>query len=219
MNRPTIPAPVPSGAATTQAANGPVHEQLSALVDGELEVGAATVLWQQDDAGGDELCATWARYHLIGDALRGTTSQAVDGARVSAIMRRVRDERLAASVAAVTPAQVVVASPHRGGQRRGVPLEDVGGVCFIGRCGGRGVEHVGHGCLGCCRWPAIGSSTRSGGTSGGGQCGAGRASAGAGAARANPSRSAVGRADGGTPPSGWHVGFADASRVLAQRCV
>lgn len=112
MNRPTIPAPVPSGAATTQAANGPVHEQLSALVDGELEVGAATALWHQDDAGGDELCATWARYHLIGDALRGTTSQAVDGARVSAIMRRVRDERLAASVAAVTPAQVVVA-PHR----------------------------------------------------------------------------------------------------------
>ncbi len=112
MNRPTTPAPVPSGAATTQAAYGLVHEQLSALVDGELEVAAATALWKQDDAGGDELCATWARYHLIGDALRGAPSQVADGARVSAIMQRVRDERLAASAPAVAPVPVVV-MPHR----------------------------------------------------------------------------------------------------------
>jgi len=112
MNRPTTPAPVPSGAATTQAADGPVHEQLSALVDGELEVGAGAALWRQDDAGGDELCSTWARYQLIGDALRGTPSQAADGARVAAIMQRVRQERLAASAAAVAPAPVVV-MPHR----------------------------------------------------------------------------------------------------------
>lgn len=108
MNRPTTPTPVSSGGATTQAASGPVNEQLSALVDGELAVGAATALWQQDDAGSGELCATWGRYQLIGDALRGTPSQAADGARVAAIMQRVREERLAASAPAVAPAPVVM---------------------------------------------------------------------------------------------------------------
>lgn len=108
MNRPTTPAPVPFGAATTPAADGPVHEQLSALVDGELEVGAAA-LWRQGDAGSDEVCATWARYQLIGDALRGTSPQAVDSARVAAIMQRVRQERANAAAAAAP----VVMAPHQ----------------------------------------------------------------------------------------------------------
>lgn len=92
MNRPTSSAPVPFGAATTPAADGSVHEHLSALVDGEIDASAEAALWRDD---GDVVCATWARYQLIGDALRGAAPEAADGARVAAIMQRVRQERAA----------------------------------------------------------------------------------------------------------------------------
>ena len=105
MNRPTTPAPVPFGAATAPAADGSVHEQLSALVDGELGADAASALWQEDGA---EVCAAWARYQVIGDALRGSASQAADGARVAAIMQRVRQERAIATPAPVVPVVVAV---------------------------------------------------------------------------------------------------------------
>lgn len=95
MNRPTSPASVPSGAATTPAAEASVHEHLSALVDGEIDATAEAALWRQGEAGGDVVCATWARYQLIGDALRGAAPQTADGARVAAIMQRVRQERAA----------------------------------------------------------------------------------------------------------------------------
>jgi len=101
MNRPTSSAPVPFGAATTPAADGSVHEHLSALVDGEIDAAAEAALWR-DDA--DVVCATWARYQLIGDALRGAAPQAADGARVAAIMQRVRQERAA-------PAPELIAAP------------------------------------------------------------------------------------------------------------
>jgi sigma-E factor negative regulatory protein RseA len=106
MNRPTSPASVPFGAATQPAANGSVHEQLSALVDGELDAGA-TALWRDE---GDGVCATWARYQLIGEALRGAAPQAADSARVAAIMQRVRAER-AALAPALQPAPEALA--HR----------------------------------------------------------------------------------------------------------
>ncbi|MDP3519096.1 MAG: sigma-E factor negative regulatory protein [Hydrogenophaga sp.] len=101
MNRPTSSAPVPFGAATTPAADGSVHEHLSALVDGEIDAAAEAALWR-DDA--DVVCSTWARYQLIGDALRGAAPQAADGARVAAIMQRVRQERAA-------PAHELIAAP------------------------------------------------------------------------------------------------------------
>ncbi len=109
MNRPTSSAPVPFGAATTPAANGSVHEHLSALVDGELDATVLAALWHQGDDGGEEVCATWARYQLIGDALRGTAPQAADSARVAAIMQGVRQERANATHAAVP----VVVAAHR----------------------------------------------------------------------------------------------------------
>ena len=50
-----------------------VNAEISALVDGELEEGAAQgplqAMGQQEDAR-----ETWRRYHLIGDAMRGTPS-------------------------------------------------------------------------------------------------------------------------------------------------
>lgn len=104
MNRPTSPASVPFGSATQPAADGSVHEQLSALVDGELDASAAT-LWRDD---GDVVCATWARYLLIGEALRGAAPEAADSARVAAIMQRVRAEH-APSVTALRPAPVTLA--------------------------------------------------------------------------------------------------------------
>ncbi|MFC7410636.1 sigma-E factor negative regulatory protein [Hydrogenophaga atypica] len=100
MNRPTTPAHVPFGAANPPVADGSVHEQLSALVDGEVDAGAAAALWRDD---GGVVCATWARYQVIGEALRGAPAQAADAERVSAIMQRVRQER-----AATTPAPVAV---------------------------------------------------------------------------------------------------------------
>jgi sigma-E factor negative regulatory protein RseA len=103
MNRPTSPAPVPFGAAATPVANGAVHEHLSALVDGEIDAAAVAALCRDD---GDVVCATWARYQLIGDALRGVAPEAADGARVAAIMQRVRQERAASASA---PAPLVLA--------------------------------------------------------------------------------------------------------------
>lgn len=100
MNRPTTPAHVPFGAANPPVADGSVHEQLSALVDGEVDAGAAAALWRDD---GGVVCATWARYQVIGEALRGAPAQAADAERVAAIMQRVRQER-----AATTPAPVAV---------------------------------------------------------------------------------------------------------------
>lgn len=111
MNRPTPPASVPSGAATTPAASGSVHEHLSALVDGELDATAEAALWRDGEGGGDVVCATWARYQLIGDALRGAAPQAADGARVAAIMQRVRQERAAPAPVHLS-APVVLAPGH-----------------------------------------------------------------------------------------------------------
>lgn len=103
MNRPTTPAHVPFGAANPPVADGSVHEQLSALVDGEVDASAAAALWHDD---GGVVCATWARYQVIGEALRGAPAQAADAERVSAIMQRVRRERAAATPAAVSVAVV-----------------------------------------------------------------------------------------------------------------
>lgn len=105
MNRPTSPASVSSGAATKLAADGSVFEDLSALADGELDVTVTSRLWQAD---GDAVCATWASYQLIGDALRGGTPAASDGARVAAIMQRLRDEQ-AVPVSVPSAAPTVVA--------------------------------------------------------------------------------------------------------------
>lgn len=92
MNRPTSSASAPPDAATTPVAREAVDEQLSALVDGELDVAAVAALWQADD---DLVCARWARYQLIGDVLRGASPAPADPARVAAIMQRVRQERAA----------------------------------------------------------------------------------------------------------------------------
>lgn len=48
-----------------------MNAEISALVDGELEQGAAEAPLQAL-ARGDEARETWQRYHLIGDAMRGT---------------------------------------------------------------------------------------------------------------------------------------------------
>lgn len=104
MNRPMSPASVPSGAATTPVADGAAHEHLSALVDGEIDATALAALWRDD---GDVVCATWARYQLIGDALRGASPEAADNGRVAAIMQRVRQEH-AAPTRAPLPEPVVV---------------------------------------------------------------------------------------------------------------
>ena len=113
MNRPTTPAHVPFGAANPPVADGSVHEQLSALVDGEVDAGAAAALWRDD---GGVVCATWARYQVIGEALRGAPAQTADAGRVAAIMQRVRQERgankpapVAVSVA-VAPTRVEAAN-------------------------------------------------------------------------------------------------------------
>lgn len=104
MNRPMSAASVPSGAATTPVADGSVHEHLSALADGEIDATALAMLWRDD---GDVVCATWARYQFIGEALRGASPEAADGERVAAIMQRVRQER-----AAPTPAPIHVPLPE-----------------------------------------------------------------------------------------------------------
>ena len=48
-----------------------MNSEISALVDGELEDGAARGPLQAV-GGGEEARETWRRYHLIGDAMRGT---------------------------------------------------------------------------------------------------------------------------------------------------
>lgn len=47
-----------------------MKDQLSALIDGELEIDSADHLIASTKAGG-ELKQCWAHYHLIGDAMRG----------------------------------------------------------------------------------------------------------------------------------------------------
>jgi sigma-E factor negative regulatory protein RseA len=47
------------------------HEQISALMDGELDDARAQALFAS--MKDDEACACWATYHLIGDALRRET--------------------------------------------------------------------------------------------------------------------------------------------------
>ena len=47
-----------------------MKDQLSALIDGELEINSADHLLASAKAGG-ELKQCWAHYHLIGDAMRG----------------------------------------------------------------------------------------------------------------------------------------------------
>jgi sigma-E factor negative regulatory protein RseA len=47
-----------------------MKDQLSALIDGELEIDSADHLIASAKAGG-ELKQCWAHYHLIGDAMRG----------------------------------------------------------------------------------------------------------------------------------------------------
>lgn len=113
MNRPTSSASVPLGAATPPVVDGATHEHLSALVDGELDVPAVAGLWRED---GEVVCATWARYQLIGDTLRGAAPAAADSARVAAIMQRVRAERAASAPAPgslSTPADAAVAVASR----------------------------------------------------------------------------------------------------------
>lgn len=110
MNRPMPSAFVSTGATTTPVADAAVREHISALVDGELDGTAMDALWQQDTAAGDEVAVTWARYQLIGDALRGAAPARSDEARVAAIMQRVRQESTAAKPAALpapATAQVV----------------------------------------------------------------------------------------------------------------
>ncbi len=54
------------------------HEQLSALMDGEL-TGEVTRQAVTELLAEPEARATWARYHLLGDALRAAAEQAVTG--------------------------------------------------------------------------------------------------------------------------------------------
>lgn len=124
MNRPSPTAPHPTGVADMSAAPSgddlSPPERLSALVDGELDAAGEAALWGDDTT---VLGETWARYQLIGDALRGNRAQAPDAARVAAIMLHVRQEqqRQAASAdvappaptqLAPAPAQAMVAVPH-----------------------------------------------------------------------------------------------------------
>lgn len=76
---------------STQHANDPVQEDLSALVDGELDRSRTAFLMRrlEHDAG---LRARFGRYQLIGDALRGRTGLPVAGEALAA--------RVAAAVAA-----------------------------------------------------------------------------------------------------------------------
>jgi sigma-E factor negative regulatory protein RseA len=50
-----------------------MKDQLSALIDGELEIESANHLIASAKVGG-ELKQCWAHYHLIGDAMRGDVS-------------------------------------------------------------------------------------------------------------------------------------------------
>nr|WP_145552245.1 sigma-E factor negative regulatory protein [Variovorax boronicumulans] len=54
-----------------------LHEQLSALADGELDGAEAARLMAQPGDGREGLHATWQTYHLIGDVLRGGEQTAV----------------------------------------------------------------------------------------------------------------------------------------------
>lgn len=49
-----------------------MKDQLSALIDGELDIESSAHLITSAKSGG-ELKSTWATYHLIGDAMRGDT--------------------------------------------------------------------------------------------------------------------------------------------------
>lgn len=106
MNRPMSPASVSSGAAASPATGGVLQEHLSALVDGEIDAAAAAALWRED---GGELCATWARYQLIGETLRGSSPRAADPQRVASVMQRVRQER-ATALPSVLPQRVEAAN-------------------------------------------------------------------------------------------------------------
>ncbi len=84
------------------------HEQLSALMDGELDADAACEccdLWREQA----EARSNWHLYHVIGDVLRARPDEvSCDAARDARLLRTVR-ERLAAE----PPGQAAVTPPSR----------------------------------------------------------------------------------------------------------
>ena len=68
-----------------------LNEQLSALADDELPRRELPLLWQRI-ATDPELAARWARYHLVGDALRGDLPDEVRPGFAARVARALADE-------------------------------------------------------------------------------------------------------------------------------
>lgn len=93
-----------------------LHEQLSALADGELDGDEAARLMALPEDGREGLHATWQTYHLIGDVLRGGEQTAVHASSdfLSRLQTRLAEEPplVPARPVAVPVAEPVVLAVH-----------------------------------------------------------------------------------------------------------
>lgn len=95
-----------------------MKNQLSALIDGELEIDSADHLIASAKAGG-ELKQCWAYYHLIGDAMRGDmhTNHGLSSRVMSALESEptvLAPNRLQERTDAVSAPETILAVSHSG---------------------------------------------------------------------------------------------------------
>ena len=68
-----------------------LKEQISALVDGELDTNERPLLIKQIEAN-ESLKADWERYHLISDALKGQLSNCTDSGFAESVHESIEEE-------------------------------------------------------------------------------------------------------------------------------
>jgi len=92
-----------------------MEENLSALVDGELDTGAGRRLMRRMGAD-EDLSRCWAEYHLIGDALRGMAEASFELPRFRAALEREPTvfSPLSSRIAASMPARRVLSAVAAG---------------------------------------------------------------------------------------------------------